>query len=117
MLRNYMNIYDPPVNYEAAVLLAGYYMKTHEYDKAINLLSRYLEKIKENEFLSIIGTMWLYASLASKNDIRAEDIYIRLNTYKRSVEYNNALKAFCISISEPVYVGNHNCLERMRRKE
>jgi hypothetical protein len=59
--------------------------------------------------------MWLFASLElNNNDIQAKEVYNNLNKFKKLDEYDKALKAFCISMSEPAYVGNVNCLERLR---
>ncbi len=115
-LNKYMNLYDPPVKYEAAVELAGYYVKTKEYAKAANILQRYLSKIDDNSFLRIIGTMWLFASYEHLNNSKASDIYKDIKLYENIDEYNNAVKAFCISLSEPIYINNESCLDRMGEK-
>ena len=115
-LNTYMNIYEPPVKYEAAVALAGYYVKKQEYTKAINMLQRYLSKIDENSFLRIIGTMWLFASYEHLNDSKAREIFKNIKKYEQLDEYNNVVKAFCISLSEAIYVNDKSCLDRMGEK-
>jgi hypothetical protein len=116
MLNEYMNIYGPPVKYEAAITLAGYYVKIHEYGKATNLLMKYIELIDKRTFLGILGNMWLFVSYEKLNNKKATTIYKKLEKYKDYSEYEKSLKAFCISISEPIYIKNKNCLERYGEK-
>lgn len=116
MLSEYMNLYGPPVRYEAAILLAGYYVKTQEFGKAKNLLTRYIEKIDNRSFLYILGNMWLLLSYEKLNNERAYSIYTELEELEEYKDYVNALKAFCISISEPIYINNKSCLDRLVEK-
>jgi hypothetical protein len=116
LLSQYMTTYSAPVKYEAAIELAGYYIKRGEYVKGIDILKESLDRIEKQSFLHILGKMWLYLAYEKINDESASLIYKELEEYKNYNEYKNALKAFCISISEPVISNNKSCLEHYGEK-
>lgn len=117
ILNSYIREFNYPTNIEAAIMLGGYYVKKGELEKAKTILENNLSKIGSVGFTKLIGYMWLYyVYLQLDYQKKANEKLIKINEYKGQDFFEKALKAFCISISEPIGSINYSCLDRLSEK-